>query len=725
MRTKSSILNTITSLTASLCSAILGIIAQTLFLKILNVEYLGVNGLFTNIISMLSIAELGIGNAIIVNLYKPIFENNIEKIKSLMHFYKKAYNIIALIVLVIGLILVPFLGYLVGEVSIDINITIIYLLFLFSTVSSYLLIYKRSILYADQKNYILNCFEIGYLIIYNTLQIIILYLTKNYYLYLSVKIICQLIENIIVSIYVNKKYSYLIDKNYKKLDKETEKNIFSKVKALIFHKVASFVIKGTDNIIISTYLNIKTVGLYSSYQTIINSVNNLFSKIISSTSASIGNLLVEEDSNKIYKTFNRIRFLNFWLATFSSTCLLVIMQSFIKLWIGEQFLLSNMVLYALVFSYFLNQMRYSYSVFKDAAGIWQEDKFVPVIESVLNIIISIALVKCMGLVGVFIGTILSSLVLWIYSYPKFVHKKLFKKNYKSYIKENLRYLIIFILIVITTYLNSLLFTVNNNLIQVIINTIVAILVSNLLLILIFFKTDNFKYFLSLGKKFLKINSNRKKYNKRIRLPLIKKLPDLYLNFDNVNYDMIIVTGITGSGKSYTTKKLSQEYQLPIVSFDFIYDYEKDREPNKLETILLKLFYKKYPQYKDAKKLANSRKMNEFMIKEIDDKFFDLVLNYIQKNNIKIIFDGACFCNDVKYEKFKNQRIVVKRTPFLITLYQRTKRCIQRSKGKKYRFIIFLKDIKYTIFHLKEWWYVINDFLSIIEINNNGDKNEKK
>ena len=713
MRTKSSILNTITSLTASLCSAILGIIAQTLFLKILNVEYLGVNGLFTNIISMLSIAELGIGNAIIVNLYKPIFENNIEKIKSLMHFYKKAYNIIALIVLVIGLILVPFLGYLVGEISIDINITIIYLLFLFSTVSSYLLIYKRSILYADQKNYILNCFEIGYLIIYNTLQIIILYLTKNYYLYLSVKIICQLIENIIVSIYVNKKYSYLIDKNYKKLDKETEKNIFSKVKALIFHKVASFVIKGTDNIIISTYLNIKTVGLYSSYQTIINSVTNLFSKIISSTSASIGNLLVEEDSNKIYKTFNRIRFLNFWLATFSSTCLLVIMQSFIKIWIGEQFLLSNTVLYALVFSYFLNQMRYSYSVFKDAAGIWQEDKFVPVIESVLNIIISIALVKCIGLVGVFIGTILSGLVLWIYSYPKFVHKKLFKKSYKSYIKENLRYLIIFILIIMITYLSSLLCTVNNNLIQVIINTIVAILVPNLLLILIFFKTDNFKYFLSLGKKFLKINSNRKKYNKRIRLPLIKKLPDLYLNFDNVNYDMIIVTGISGSGKSYTANMLSRKYKLPIISFDIIYGYEEDREKNKTEEEIITLFYEKYPEYIGIEKIVQANRIRELDTLKIENLFFDFVFKYIRDKKIKIIFDGYYFLDSINYDKFKNQRIVIKRTPLITSLNQRIKRSIKRNRGKKSIVYILYLNFKINLYNMVKWYKAANNFLKQI------------
>lgn len=513
MRTKSSIKNTITALMVSICSAILGIISQALFLKILNVEYLGINGLFTNVIAMLNIAELGIGNAIIVNLYKPIYENNIEKIKSLMFFYKKAYNIVALIILIVGLLLVPFLSYIVGEVTVDINLTIIYLLFLFSTVSSYLLIYKRSILIAYQQNYILNIIEIFYLIIYNFLQIVILYLTKNYYLYLSIKIICQLLENIIVSIYANKKYKYLEDKNYQKLDKKTEKNIFNKIKALFFHKIALFIIKGTDNILISTFLGITTVGLYSNYNTIINSTNNLFSRMISSTLASVGNLLAEDNKEKTYQIFRKIRFFNFWIATFSSCCLLVIMQNFIKLWIGEKYLLKDYILCILVFNYFLSLMKYCYSVFKDAAGIWQEDKFVPLIESIINIISSIILAKFFGLAGIFIGTIISSFTKWGYSYPKLIHKKLFNRSYENYIKENIRYLIIFILISSLSYLISLLTIHENIFIQVVINTIEAVVISNVLMIIIFYKTEEFHYFITLIKKMLKKkvgNCNEKK-----------------------------------------------------------------------------------------------------------------------------------------------------------------------------------------------------------------------
>ena len=504
MRTKNSIMNSIASLISSLFNAILGIISQALFLKILNVEFLGINGLFTNIIAMLSIAELGVGNAIIVNLYKPLHENNIEKIKSLMHFYRKAYNIIAIVIMLLGIMLIPFLKYFVGEVTVQINITIVYLLFLISTASSYLLTYKRSILYADQKNYIIKIIEIIYLFVYNIAQIVVLYLTKNYYLYLVTRIICQVIENICISITANKKYKYLKDKNYKKLDKKTEKNIFGKVKALSIHKIASFIVNGTDDLIISSFLGIVPVGLYSNYYKIIINVKRVFTQIISSSSASVGNLLVEENKEKSFLIFKKIRFLNFWFTAFSSVCLLTAMQDFIVLWVGEEYLLSDFVLWVLIVNQYQKLMRYSYSVFKDSAGIWQEDKYIPILESILNIVFSILLLKVFGLAGVFMGTIISGLVLWCYSYPKFVYKKLFNRRYLDYTKETLGYIFMFIFISIIAYGLCSLITIPNIIIKFILKIIISTIVANTLIVIKYHKTKEFKYFIQLIKNILGI-----------------------------------------------------------------------------------------------------------------------------------------------------------------------------------------------------------------------------
>lgn len=493
MKTKNSIKNSILSILTNLVTILIGFIAQAIFIKILGAEYLGINGLFLNIISMLGIVELGIGSAIIYNLYKTMEEKNIEVIKSLMNFYKKAYNVIAIIVLVLGIILIPFLDLFIEKITLDINIQLVYVLFIIDIVCSYLLSYKRSMLYADQKNYIINIIHLIYLVILNILQLLIIYITKNYYMYLIVKILMRILENVAITLIVNRRYKYITEGKIKKLDSKIEKDIIKKVKALFFHKVGSFVVLGTDNIIISKFLGIVIVGIYSNYYLVINGVQTLFGQAITAIIPSVGHLLVEGNKQKNYDIFKKVRFINFWISTFTAISILIMMQPFIKLWIGEEYLLSNTVLYFLVFNYFQKMMRSSYNTFKDAAGIYYEDRFVPLIESVLNIIFSITFVKIFGLSGVILGTILSDLVLWCYSFPKFVYKKLFGESYLKYAKETICYIIIFIITSIITYFISNLFVMDLDILQLIVNGIIAIVIPNIIIVVIFIKTDNMIY----------------------------------------------------------------------------------------------------------------------------------------------------------------------------------------------------------------------------------------
>ena len=501
-RKRNSFKNMVTAVGSNIITIIVGLIAQAIFIKILGSEYLGLNGLFSNIISMLGIAELGIGSAIIYNMYKPIAENDKEKIKSLMKFYKKSYRIITLIISIIGLLIIPFIKYIVDieSVTIDINVYLVYILFLLETIFSYILSYKRSILYANQKEYITNIVHIGYTIIVNTLQLIMLYLTHNYYLYLIIKIIMRLLENVVISLYVNRKYEYLKANDATSLDKKTEKDIFQKIKALFFHKIGTFIVSGTDNIIISKYLGLVTVGLYSNYYLIINAVQTVLNHIIQATKASIGNLLVTETKEKQFDIFDKIRFVNFWISCFSSICIFVIMDSFITIWIGYKFVLPTKVLLVLVINFFIVSSRSTYGAFKEAAGIFYEDRFVPIIESLLNIVLSIIFVKKFGLMGVFMGTIGSGLILWLYSYPKYVYKNLFGRSYIDYMKETVYYFIIFALIAGFTYSLAVLISFDNVYLQFISNVLISVIVPNVILLLLFSKDDNFKYFLNMIKR---------------------------------------------------------------------------------------------------------------------------------------------------------------------------------------------------------------------------------
>lgn len=388
---------------------------------------------------------------------------------------------------------IPFLNIIVGENNIQENITFIYLLFLFDTVASYLLTYKRSILYASQKTYIVNIIHILYLILMNTMQITILVLTKNYILYLIIKIVFRILENIVITLVANKMYSYIKEKDVKEIDKDTKSSIIKKVKGLVFHKIGSFIVLGSDNIIISTFLGVSTVGLYTNYNTILQAVNNLFSQIFSAITASVGNLLVEKNRKKSYEIYKNMLFINSWIYNFSSIAILCLMEPFVKIWIGEKYLLSYGVLIVLSINFYIQGMRKTTNTFKEAAGIFHEDRFVPIMESLINIVSSIIFLKILGLKGVFIGTITSSMILFLYSYPVYVYKKLFKRTYIQFLKEHCKYLVISVICGLITFLIINKITISNNYIQLLVNVIIVLIVPNLIQYIIFRNKEEFLY----------------------------------------------------------------------------------------------------------------------------------------------------------------------------------------------------------------------------------------
>lgn len=503
MRSSNSVKNAIVAFIMNIITILIGFVSQKVFINILGTEYLGINGLFSNILSMLAIAELGIGSAIVYNLYKPVAHDDKERIKSLMLFYKNSYRLIAIIIFVIGIFIIPFLGFFIGEVNIHDNINYIYILFLIDTIASYLLTYKRSILYANQKTYITNIVHIGYLIFMNAFQIIFLIFTSNYIVYLFIKIIFRILENIVITIIANRKYPFIKEKDVKPIEKNIKKDIYTKVKGLIFHKVSTVVVLGTDNIVISKFLGVATVGLYSNYNLIIQAILNLFLQVFSSITASVGNLLVENDSKKSYKIYKNMLFMNAWLFTFASAGILCIMEPFVKVWIGEEYILPTGVLIVLVINMYVQGMRRTCNTFKEAAGVFYEDRYVPIIEAIVNIVASIIFVNIFGLAGVFIGTILSTTIVFLYSYPIFVYKPLFKRTYSQYIKDYVPYIIVSIFAVTLSYILTNLFIINNEMLQIIINLLVVLIVPNIIYIFTFYKTEEFNYYKELISNMIK------------------------------------------------------------------------------------------------------------------------------------------------------------------------------------------------------------------------------
>lgn len=502
-RAKKAAKNTIWSTVAYVLGMIFGMVSQPIFIQSLGTEYLGISGLFSNVFSMISLVELGIGSSIVYHLYRPIAENKIGQIKSLMQFYKRCYRLVAALVLVISLLVLPFLSYIVGDSTIPHETTVvIYLLFMGEIVCSYLLSYKRSILYATQNNYIIEIIHIVYVISLNLVEILILLLTKNYILYLVIKIVFRIVENVSITVYVNKNYSRFCGKG-KPLSRHIVKDIMKKVRGLLYHKIGVFVVAGTDNMIIASFLGVSTVGLYSNYYFIINSLNTAINQVFRSLISGVGNLLVTERREYAFATYRKLSFLNLWFAIMATTGIYVVMERFIGLWVGEEYILPHIVLVVLSIYEFVYLMKITPSIFKEAFGIFYEDRFIPLLESIVNIGMSIFLLHFFGLAGVFMGTICCYLITHFYTYPILVFGKVFKRKYSDYFKIVLPQTILAIICVTTTSFLSNLLYIQNSVLDIVKDILLVFVVPNIVIWLFYRKFDEYKYFKELVLKFLK------------------------------------------------------------------------------------------------------------------------------------------------------------------------------------------------------------------------------
>lgn len=490
MRTKNAIKNSLVAVIAQITTMILSFINRKVFVVFLNIEMLGYESLFSNVFSLLSMADMGIGNIITFHLYKEIAEDNKDEIKKLMAMYRFMYRVVAVAIAVLGVGLIFFLPFIIkGEVYDWIFVNKIYLLQLFGVVSSYFLSYRRTIFIADQKEYKCISVDVTGRLLLQICQILILALTKDFLLYLSVKILINIIINIVVYAMSNRNYSFLRDKIVVTKEDFIKRNIFKDTKDFLMHKLATTVFNGTDNIIVSSLVGVKAVALFGNYYMLENSVVTLFVfKVLSPVRASVGNLLYSSDSEeKQIKLFNMFNYIGYILASFISICFLFLYQDFMILWMGEQYLLpfSFVVIQSLVvYVQVVFEILYMY---RCAYGNYAYDKKYMVYAAVLNIILSIIFVNFWGITGIRVGTLVA-LMLIIYGRGKFVFNTLNFLSKKEYLKTQIKYIVIFVMSCFATY-----FCVCNiqgvNLFNFIIKAMICVLIPNIMSVLLFFKSE--------------------------------------------------------------------------------------------------------------------------------------------------------------------------------------------------------------------------------------------
>lgn len=502
MRQKLAIKSSAIGLCAKLLAMTLSIISTRLFIEYLGIEIKGVSGLIANILSLLQLAEMGIGTAIIYALYQPIVEKNKEEIKSLMAFYKKAYNCIGILIFFVGCGVALFLKFVVGETTYSwIYIYIIYFIQLITSVSTYLIgAYRRNLLYADQKQYIIAIIDSATNTVFTIVRMFIIVYMQSYIVYLIIQLLQTVISNLVAYVATDKYFPYLREKDVRPYDKMPE--LVSNVKNVIIGKVGGVVYNSTDNIIISKFVGVVAVGYMTNYYTVKTMLKTIVTSVTEPVRPMIGNFIREyKDVNKSYQLFLSYTFVRYFIANIVTVGILVMCNPFIDLWLGEGYTLSLVIPTLIAIDMFIDIVHGPTWEFINVLGLFKNDRNMSYGGAIINLVTSIILVTFMGIAGVLLGTVLAQCYYWV-ARTRIVFKQYFKEGTGIYIRRIIAYILVTCFdIVIMLFLRYKLMPITNIGMFVVL-CMISVVISSVSVWAIWGRTDEFTLMVNMVKEIL-------------------------------------------------------------------------------------------------------------------------------------------------------------------------------------------------------------------------------
>jgi len=432
-----------------LVAIILTFVGRQVFVQVLAIELLGVNSLFADVLMILSIADMGLATAMTYSYFKPLAENDEDKLAALSHYYNKVYKLIALAVALIGIGLTPFLRYIINVEHPIPQIEIYYLIALASTVVSYLFVYKTIIIKADQKAYITAKYRIWMSITASILQIGVLLLTRSFLLFNIVLIFTTLGFNLLISRKANQLYPFL--KRKVVLDTDDKRSVFKNIKSMIIYHTSGILFASSDTILISVLIGTVTVGKYSNYMLAVLNLKNMCYMVFNSMSASIGNMIVKEPPKKRLQIFNAMQALSCWLSGFVIYCSFFLLDDFVILWLGRDFVFDLPTKVALLLTAYFSILLFPTAAFRVATGMYQKSKYVMAVAAITKILLAIILGIHFGLPGILAATVISKLATYAWYEPKILYRDFFENSSTRYFIENTVNLLIVAVCIIVTY----------------------------------------------------------------------------------------------------------------------------------------------------------------------------------------------------------------------------------------------------------------------------------
>lgn len=501
-RTKKTAVNTAFSVASQGLTIVLNFVLRTAFIKILGDQYTGVSSVFTTVLTMLSLTELGFSTAIATSLYSPLKEKDTGTIRQLMAFYRNAYRVVAGIVFSVGLLLIPFLNYIIKDVpDIKENIIVVYVFYLVKSAASYLMIYKTTLLVADQKAYVVKKLEMLCLLVRYTVEVIALLIFRNYMAYLVIEVIATILQNYVVTKRAEKAYPEAFEKPEVPLPKERVRSLFRDVKGLSMYKISGTIGNSIDTMLISAFINTATTTLVGNYTLIKTSVKNVLMQFFTAVIPSVGNLAAEKDSHKQEIVFNRLFYISFLMVNFCSVGLYVLSKPFIRVWLGEEYILGQDIAFVIAFDFFLYILLQAIASFRTANGLFVKGQYRPLITTIINVGLSFLLIIKYGIFGTVLATIIARLLSQWYD-PYLLYRYIFHIPFRRFYLKYWYYILIFVSgAFLTEYVISLV-SLEGIISNLILSAVITMILPNLWAVLFTFWTAEFKYVKKLAGRVL-------------------------------------------------------------------------------------------------------------------------------------------------------------------------------------------------------------------------------
>lgn len=438
-RTRYSMRNASIAMATKILAIVFGFFSRMMFTHTLTMQYAGINGLFTNIVGALNMADLGISTALVYSIYEPVARRDIPKQQALMKLFERIYIIIAGITLILGVMMFPVLRTIMNDANEVQGVMLIYALFLARTVFSYFMMYRSMIFIANQRNYVNDVADSACLVAQNTIQMIILYLTGNYILYLIIYVVMVLVRNICIYFRAEHDYPEVFQKNVNVLSREEEKGIFRNMRAMLMHKIGTVVINNIDNLTLTGIVGIISVGMYSNYYLIIGSIRQIMDRIVNAIAGSVGNLGAIEHRDSVREVFLGTLFVVAAGYGTAAIGLYEILDMFVGASFGSNYVFPKIVTMVLCLNLFLNGIRQASLIFRDSLVLFWHDRYKTIIESIVNLVFSVILARRFGAAGVFIGTTVSIVGISMWVEPMVLYKDFFKVPVKEYFLRSGKY----------------------------------------------------------------------------------------------------------------------------------------------------------------------------------------------------------------------------------------------------------------------------------------------